>query len=114
MQMHTTGAGRLPSPAAIPQGGRSMRRLGSAGAIALAIGVAPVALADTVEMTMSLVVPPTHVIAAGQFVPWANDVEKATEGRVKFRLLPKAVSGPGQQLDSIRQGVADVAFIAHG
>jgi len=69
---------------------------------------------ETIEFTMSLVVPPTHVIAAGQFVPWAKDIEKATEGRVKFRLLPKAVSGPAQQLDSVRQGVADVAFIAHG
>jgi TRAP-type C4-dicarboxylate transport system substrate-binding protein len=85
-----------------------------AGIVMGAVLSAPASQAETVEMRMSLVVPPTHVIAAGQFVPWGQDVEKATEGRVKFRLLPKAVSGPGQQLDSIRQGIADVAFIAHG
>jgi TRAP-type C4-dicarboxylate transport system substrate-binding protein len=91
-----------------------MRRLGLTVALLAAFALPSAAYAETVEMTMSLVVPPTHVIAAGQFVPWAKDVEKATEGRVKFRLLPKAVSAPGQQLDSIRQGVADVAFIGHG
>lgn len=64
--------------------------------------------------TISSVVPPTHHISSRMIMPWAKQIESGTEGRVKFRLLPKAVTGPRQQLDAVRDGLADVSFVAHG
>ncbi|GAB4178776.1 MAG: TRAP transporter substrate-binding protein [Rhodocyclaceae bacterium] len=71
------------------------------------------AQAQTV-LTMSSWVPPSHIITAKMMLPWAQDVEKATQGRVKFRLLPKAVASPPQSFDAVRDGLADVSFTVHG
>jgi TRAP-type C4-dicarboxylate transport system substrate-binding protein len=46
-------------------------------------------------------------------LPWAQEVEKATAGRVKFRLLPKPVTNPIGHLDAVKDGLADLAFISH-
>ena len=44
--------------------------------------------------------PPTHHVVTEMIQPWAADVEKATEGRVKLQVLP-ALGGPPTHLDLV-------------
>ncbi|MDH4192222.1 MAG: TRAP transporter substrate-binding protein [Betaproteobacteria bacterium] len=59
-------------------------------------------------------VPPSHALTAGMMMPWCADVEKATAGRVKCNLLPKAVVATPQTFDAVRDGLADLSFTVHG
>jgi TRAP-type transport system periplasmic protein len=61
-------------------------------------------------LTMSSWVPPTHFIVKDILEPWMAEVEKVTEGRVKIKLLPKAVGSPPQHWELARKGVADVTW----
>ena len=54
---------------------------------------APPASAQT-TLTMSSWVGPTHHLTAVVLQGWANEVEKATNGRVKLTMLPKHPSAP--------------------
>jgi TRAP-type C4-dicarboxylate transport system substrate-binding protein len=56
-------------------------------ALALAVTAAP-ALAQTTTLTMSSWVSPQHHLTGVVLQGWANEVEKATNGRVKFTMLP--------------------------
>ena len=66
-----------------------------------------------IELTYSAWIPATHVLVANFMVPWAHEVEKATEGRVKINFLPKPVTNPVGHYDAVRNGVVDLAFISH-
>ncbi len=58
---------------------------------------------------------PAGILPVGPgIVQWGQDVEKATAGRVKMNLLPKAVSNPQGSLDAVRDGLADVSWTVHG
>jgi len=83
--------------------------LAGAGAIALSTG----AFAETV-FNYSTWVPPTHPININLYIPWMKLIEKETDGRVKFRVLPKPVASPRAHLDAVRTGQADLAFSVHG
>lgn len=65
-------------------------------------------------LTVSAWVPPGHPMVKDTLVPWAAEVEQQTQGRVKFNFLPKAVVGPAQTFDAVRDGVADLSFIVDG
>ncbi len=56
-------------------------------------GTAQPALAQT-TLTMSSWVSPQHHLTSVVLQGWANEVEKATNGRVKFQMLPKHPSAP--------------------
>jgi TRAP-type C4-dicarboxylate transport system substrate-binding protein len=56
--------------------------------------------------------PPTHHVVTEMIQPWAADVEKATEGRVKVQILP-ALGAPPTHFDLVKNGVADLAFSVH-
>ncbi len=56
--------------------------------------------------------PPTHHVVTEMIQPWAADVEKATEGRVKIQVLP-ALGAPPAHFDLVKNGVADIAFSVH-
>ena len=71
---------------------------------------APGASAQTV-LTMSSWVPPTHSLTRDVLVVWAQQVEKATNGRVKFQMLPKHPSAPPGTFDAVRDGLVDVSFV---
>jgi TRAP-type C4-dicarboxylate transport system substrate-binding protein len=75
----------------------------------LTLGSAATAQAQT-TLTMSSWVPPTHYVVKDILQPWMADVEKATEGRVKINLLPKAVGAPAQHWELARKGVADITW----
>lgn len=66
-----------------------------------------------IELTYSSWIPATHVLMSNFMIPWAQEVEKATEGRVKIHFLPKAVTNPVGHYDAVRNGVVDMAFISH-
>jgi TRAP-type transport system periplasmic protein len=84
------------------------------GAAVIAVSLAPVAsLAQTV-LNYSIWIPPTHPVYAQVMVPWAEQVAKATDGRVKINILTKALAGPVQHFDLVRDGVADVMYTIHG
>ncbi len=66
--------------------------------------------AETV-LTMSSWVGPTHHLTV-TLQQWAKDAENATNGRVKFRMLPKHPSAPPGAFDSVRDDLVDVSFAA--
>ncbi len=84
----------------------------AAGLVAGLLIAAPVQ-AQTV-LNASSWVPPAHLLTANVMVPWMQEVEKATEGRVKFNMLPKAPVGPPQTFDAVKDGVVDFSFTVHG
>lgn len=67
-----------------------------------------------VTLTISNWLPPTHPLRTNALDVWVKNVETATEGRVKFKTLPKSIGATGAQVDVVSQGLADVGFIAHG
>jgi TRAP-type C4-dicarboxylate transport system substrate-binding protein len=66
-----------------------------------------------VELTFSVWIPHSHVLVANFMMPWAKEVEQATENRVKINFVPKPVANPVGHLDAVRNGVADLAFISY-
>lgn len=67
---------------------------------------------EPVELTFSSWIPSTHVLVANFMMPWAKQVEQATEGRVKIRFLPKPVTNAVGHLDAVHNGVVDLSFIS--
>jgi TRAP-type C4-dicarboxylate transport system substrate-binding protein len=83
--------------------------------IALLVGslvaVAPPALAQTTTLTMSSWVPPQHHLTSTVLQGWATEAEKATNGRVKFQMLPKHPSAPPGTFDAVRDGLVDLSYV---
>ncbi|MCB1713720.1 MAG: TRAP transporter substrate-binding protein [Candidatus Competibacteraceae bacterium] len=79
------------------------------GSLLLAASLAPSAQAQT-TLNMSSWVPPTHFLVTDILEPWMADIEKATEGRVKIKILPKPVGSPPQHFELARKGVADITW----
>jgi len=78
---------------------------------ALALGLGGVAAPPQAEtLKMSNWVPTTHYLYTDVFTPWAEDVEKVTEGRVKVNILPKALGTPPQHWELARKGIADITW----
>ncbi len=75
----------------------------------LGLVVSGAAQATTV-LTMSNWIPPTSAVSVEVFDPWVKKVEQATEGRVKIRILPKAVGSPPQHFELARKGIADITW----
>jgi TRAP-type C4-dicarboxylate transport system substrate-binding protein len=62
-------------------------------------------------LTMSSWVPPSHHLTTVVLKGWADQVEKATQGRVKFQMLPKAPAAPPGTFDAVRDGLVDVSYV---
>ena len=89
------------------------RNLLAAAAVAsLVLGLAPVAKAET-KLVLSSWLPPKHPIVVGAIKPWAKQVEEATEGRVKVRVLAKPLGAPPAHYDMAKDGVADITYGLH-
>ena len=67
--------------------------------------------AQTTSLTMSSWVSPQHHLTAVVLQGWANEVEKATSGRVKFTMLPKHPSAPPGTFDAVRDGLVDLSYV---
>ena len=79
-------------------------------AIVLSGLIAPPVHAQT-TLTMSSWVSPQHHLTSNVLQGWANEVEKATAGRVKFQMLPKHPSAPPGTFDAVRDGLVDLSFV---
>ena len=78
--------------------------------VVLAGALASPAFAQT-TLTMSSWVSPQHHLTSNVLQGWANEVEKATAGRVKFQMLPKHPSAPPGTFDAVRDGLVDLSFV---
>ncbi|EFO34141.1 trap dicarboxylate transporter- dctp subunit [Roseibium sp. TrichSKD4] len=72
--------------------------------------------AASAETTLNLSswLPPSHPIVADMIVPWTQEVEKATGGNVKIKILPKPLGKPPAHFDIAKDGLADVSYGVHG
>ncbi|HYG55351.1 MAG TPA: TRAP transporter substrate-binding protein [Burkholderiales bacterium] len=57
---------------------------------------------------------PAHPITAQMLTPLCQDMEKATSGRVRCNILPKAPVGAPQTFDGVRDGLMDLSYTVHG
>ena len=90
------------------------RAILAAAAIAVFAGcLVPTARAETTKLVLSSWLPPKHPIVVGAFKPWAKQIEEATEGRVKVRVLAKPLGAPPAHFDMAKEGVADITYGLH-
>lgn len=82
--------------------------------IGLAAVAASAPVAAQVTLNASSWVPPSHPITATMLVPLCNDIDKATSGRVKCNVLPKAPVAAPQTFDAVRDGLIDLSYTVHG
>lgn len=78
-----------------------------------ALWAVPAAAQNQVMLTVSSWVPPSHLLSRAQ-ADWCEMVSKATQDRVKFNILPKAVAPAPATFDAVRDGLVDVSFSVHG
>ena len=64
-----------------------------------------------VTLTMSSWVSPQHHLTSVVLQGWATEVEKATNGRVKFTMLPKHPSAPPGTFDAVRDDLVDLSYV---
>ena len=91
----------------------AFKTLFAAGAVAFGMSGFTPASAET-TFTLSSWLPPKHPIVANMIVPWANQVEAATGGNVKIKILAKPLGKPPAHFDLARQGQADISYGVHG
>jgi len=89
----------------------TLRRVVIAAVVALGLAAAQPVLAQTTTLTMSSWVSPQHHLTANVLQGWATEVEKATNGRVKFTMLPKHPSAPPGTFDAVRDGLVDLSYV---
>lgn len=83
-----------------------------AGFVALA-AVATSAQAET-KLLFNLFMVPQDPFNTLVMQPWAQDVAKATEGRVKIEFAPASLAAPQAQMDGVVKGVFDGAYMYQG
>ncbi|HEY3190218.1 MAG TPA: TRAP transporter substrate-binding protein, partial [Solirubrobacteraceae bacterium] len=82
-------------------------------AVAALLGVLATARpvhAQPTTLTMSSWVSPQHHVTL-LLQAWATEAEKATNGRVKFTMLPKHPSAPPGTFDAVRDGLVDLSYV---
>jgi TRAP-type C4-dicarboxylate transport system substrate-binding protein len=85
--------------------GFAIALLGGAGLFA-----AQAAVAQT-TLTMSSWVSPAHHLTSVVLQGFGDEVEKASGGRLKFQMLPKAPAAPPGTFDAVRDGLVDVSYV---
>src|SRR5437764_5724806 len=78
-------------------------------AAALAVLSRPAAAQTT--LTMSSWVSPSHLLTKDVLAVWGQQVEKATNGRVKLQMLPKHPSAAPGTFDAVRDDLVDVSYV---
>ncbi|MCP3900672.1 MAG: TRAP transporter substrate-binding protein [Desulfobacteraceae bacterium] len=62
------------------------------------------------DLRFSSWLPPKHPIVANMIIPWAENVNKATDGRVNFKILAKGLGHPKAYFDIVKNGLADAGY----
>lgn len=71
-----------------------------------------VAAAEVIELKLAHFMSPLHVQHQESFLPFAQNVEKLTQGRFRIKIYAGGVlGGPMQLPDAVRTGITDMAFI---
>ncbi len=81
--------------------------------LALAGSLFNSSIAAAEELVLSSWLPAKHPVVTGVMKPWAKAVSKATDGRVKVRILPKPLGAPPAHYDLAADGVADITYGLH-
>lgn len=87
--------------------------LGAGLGIAAALGATTAAHAQT-TLRVSNWLPPSHPIVRDILVPWGQQVETATQGRVKVEVMAAPIGKPPAQFDLVKSGAADIGYGVHG
>lgn len=82
----------------------------AAFAFAAVAGWSPSAHAQT-TLTMSSWVSPQHLLTKDVLAVWGQQVEKATNGRVKLQMLAKHPSAAPGTFDAVKDGLVDVSYV---
>jgi TRAP-type C4-dicarboxylate transport system substrate-binding protein len=82
-------------------------------ALALCAAATSTASAQTTILFNSFI-PATHPVNTLVFKPWADEVAKVTQGRVKIDIPTSSLAAPPQQMDGVIKGVFDMAYQYHG
>lgn len=90
-------------------------RISGLVAVALALGAAGTASAQTVELKLSHFVPPNHAFHKWA-TAWGEQLAKESDGRLKLTIYPNGqlVGPPNRQLDAARNAITDISFVLHG
>lgn len=64
-----------------------------------------------VDLLFNYFLPPNHTFYLGGLKPWADDVERLTEGRVTVTFTTASLAPPQQQWGMIIDGIADAALV---
>lgn len=93
---------------------RTFKPMMAAIGVAGLMCAANVAAADKPQTTLrfSNWLPPAHEIVTQMLQPWAKEVERVTEGRVRIQFI-NALGKPQAHLDLVRNGVADLGMSVH-
>ena len=71
--------------------------------------------AQALNLRFNIMFTPKHPLSREGFVPWANEVKKVTEGRVKVTMFySNALFKPKQAYDSIASRAGDIGIIVAG
>lgn len=84
-------------------------------AVFAALWMAWPAVADaTTTLVINAFLPPQHIFNVSVMKPWAADVERVTQGRVKIVFPPTSIGSPQQQWDVVKKRIVDGAYIFNG
>jgi len=81
---------------------------------AFAAALPIVAAAQSTTILLNSFIQPQHPFNTLVLKPWADDVTKATNGRVKFDIPPASLAAPPQQMEAVQKGIVDAAYAFHG
>jgi len=93
-----------------------MRVKQSASVIAIALGLATATLPARAQTTTTLTFSswlPNHFITQ-VLNEFGADLEKETNGGIKYKMLPQPVAPPGGTFDAVKDGLADVSWSVPG
>ncbi len=88
---------------------RQFAALVATGIGALVATTGPSAAQTT--LLFNVFTPPSSEISREIIMPWLKDIERVTEGRVKIKVPPQSLAPPPEQMNMVRTGVADGAFM---
>jgi TRAP-type transport system periplasmic protein len=78
---------------------------------AAALAVLSQSAAAQTTLTMSSWVSPSHLLTKDVLAVWGQNVEKATNGRVKLQMLPKHPSAAPGTFDAVRDDLVDISYV---
>ena len=90
-----------------------LRALGLAAALA-ALATASPAAAQTTTLRVGNWLPPHHLIIKGIVEPWAQAIERESNGTLKLEIMPSAIGRPPEYFDFTVNGVVDIGYGVSG